>query len=150
MADIITALTAFGPLTVSLLVAVIAARQWGVAKNQLKLNLFDRRYKVFDATRKFLAGTCEVNFSEAHYLKFFAETSEAEFLFGPEVVRYLAEIRKRSIDRRRHQTAYENQQVGDKRNLLMDAETNELNWLANQITEMSKTFRPYLGFSHIK
>jgi hypothetical protein len=42
-------------LFLSIAVAIIAALQWRVAHNKLRLDLFDRRYQVYDATRKFLA-----------------------------------------------------------------------------------------------
>ena len=42
-------------LSLSIALAIIAALQWRVADNKLRLDLFDRRYKVYDATRKFLA-----------------------------------------------------------------------------------------------
>jgi hypothetical protein len=41
-------------LFLSFAVAIVAALQWRVADNKLRLDLFDRRYKVYDATRKFL------------------------------------------------------------------------------------------------
>jgi hypothetical protein len=47
-------------------VAAVAWLQWWVALNKLRLDLFDRRYKVYDATREFLAllgrrrRTCDV------------------------------------------------------------------------------------------
>lgn len=45
-------------LFLSFAVAIIAALQWRVADNKLRLDLFDRRYKVYDATRKFLGAIC--------------------------------------------------------------------------------------------
>jgi hypothetical protein len=41
-------------LLVSCALAFIAWQQWQVARNKLRLDLFDRRYRVYDATRKFL------------------------------------------------------------------------------------------------
>jgi hypothetical protein len=42
-------------LFLSVAVVVIAVLQWRVAHNKLRLDLFDRRYKVYEAARKFLA-----------------------------------------------------------------------------------------------
>jgi hypothetical protein len=38
----------------SLAVVIIAWRQWRVARNKPRLNLLDRRYKVYEATSKFV------------------------------------------------------------------------------------------------
>lgn len=40
---------------IAVLGAVIAYRQWRVAQNKLKLDLFDRRFAIFDAARKLIA-----------------------------------------------------------------------------------------------
>ena len=89
-------------------------------------------------------------FEDSQLFEFNAGTSDAEFLFGSEVVDYLAEIRKRSLDMRLHQKLYEPLPVGDERSRHVQAHHDHLVWLADQLTAMSKTFRPYLGFSHVK
>jgi hypothetical protein len=45
----------FFTLVLAASVAIVAWLQWSVALNKLRLDLFDRRYKVYDATRKFLS-----------------------------------------------------------------------------------------------
>ena len=152
MVEIIPYLAPSATLIVGLSVAYIAWQQWQVARSKLRLELFDRRYKVFEATRKFLAvilrdARC---FEDSQLFEFNAGTSDAEFLFGSEVVDYLAEIRKRSLDMRFHQKLYEPLPVGDERSRHVQAHHDHLVWLADQLTAMSKTFRPYLGFSHVK
>jgi hypothetical protein len=89
-------------LFLSIAVAIIAALQWRVADNKLRLDLFDRRYKVYDATRKFLSVILrEANFANPQLFEFYAGTSDAEFLFGPDVTEHLEKIRKRAVHLRR-------------------------------------------------
>lgn len=139
-------------LIVSLIVGYIAWQQWQVARAKLRLDLFDRRYKVYDATRKFLAGIMsEPTFSDSQLFTFYAGTSDAEFLFDSEVVDYLAQIRKRALDMRLHQKLYAPMGVGEEqRSSHIEKEQEQLLWLTEQITAMTKTFAPYLGFSNIK
>jgi len=133
------------------MVAFIAWQQWQVASSKLRLDLFDRRYKVYDATRKFLACIVrDASFTDAQLLEFYGGTSDAEFLFGPEVVDYIAVIRKRALGMRTHQKVYEPLPVGDERSRHVQSEHDELLWLGEQLTAMTKTFTPYLGFSHIR
>jgi len=42
-------------LVIAFAVAVIAFFQFKVAHDRLRLDLFDRRYKIYDATRRFLS-----------------------------------------------------------------------------------------------
>ena len=151
MATLVPYLAPAATLIVGCLIAFIAWQQWQVAGSKLRLDLFDRRYKVFDATRKFLAVILrDARFEDSQLFEFYAGTSDAEFLFGSDVVDYLAELRKRAIDMRTHQKVYEPLPVGPERLCHVQAEHDQLVWLGDQLTTMSKTFRPYLGFSHVK
>jgi chemotaxis regulatin CheY-phosphate phosphatase CheZ len=137
-------------LFLSIAVVVIAWQQWRVAKNKLRLDLFDRRYKVYDATRKFLAEIQQdATFTDSQLNEFKACTSDTEFLFGRDVVDYLAQIRKRALDMRLHQKLFEPLPVGAERSHHVQAYHDELLWLTNQLTAMTQIFAPYLGFSHI-
>ena len=151
---ITTPMQLLGPLAtvlVGCLVAFIAWQQWQVAHAKLRLDLFDRRYKIYDATRKFVAGiVSEATFSDAQLFTFYAGTSDAEFLFGSDIVDYLTEIRKRALDMRMHQKVYQPLPVGDEHSRHVQAEHDQLLWIGEQLTAMTKTFTPYLSFSHIR
>ncbi len=151
MATIIPYIAPAATLIVGCMVAFIAWQQWRVAENKLRLDLFDRRYKVYDTTRKFLAGIVrEASFSDAQLFEFYGGTSDAGFLFGSEVVDYLDVIRKRAVGMRTHQKNYGPLPAGEERSRHVQAEHDELLWLSEQITAMTKTFTPYLGFSNIR
>jgi hypothetical protein len=132
-------------------VAVIAWQQWRVADNKLRLDLFDRRYKVYDATRKFLAVIFrEASFTDPQLFEFYAGTSDAEFLFGADVVNYLEQIRHRAIDMQTAQQLFEPLPVGDERSRHVQTAHDNLLWFNDQITAMTKTFTPYLGFANVR
>jgi hypothetical protein len=137
-------------LIVGLIVAYIAWQQWQVAHAKLRLDLFDRRYKVYDATRQFLGCIIrEATFSDSELFIFYAGTSDAEFLFDAEVVAYLKEIAKRALDMRLQHTLYQRAE-GEARTTMIQKEHDQLLWLSHQITDMTATFTPYLGFSNIR
>ena len=92
----------------------------------------------------------DARFEDSQLFEFYAGTSDAEFLFGSEVVDYLTELRKRALDMRLHQKLYEPLPVGNERSRHVQAEHDQLLWLGEQLTAMTKTFTPYLGFSHVK
>ena len=88
-------------VVISLAITYIAWQQWQIARTKLRLDLFDRRYKVYDATRKFLAGILrDATFTDSQLFEFYAGTSDAEFLFASDVMDYLAQLRKRALDMR--------------------------------------------------
>jgi hypothetical protein len=132
-------------------VAYVAWQQWQIARHRLRLDLFDRRYKVYDATRKFLSIILrEARFEDAQLFEFYAGTSDAAFLFDSPVVEYLEHVRKRAVNMRTHQSVYEHMPVGDERSRHVQAEHDDLVWLTDQLTGMTQVFNPYLSFSHVK
>jgi hypothetical protein len=138
-------------LIVGLIVGYIAWQQWQVSKAKLRLDLFDRRYKVYDATRKFLAVIMrEATFSDSQLFEFYAGTSDAEFLFDADIVDYLSQITKHAIDMRSIHARYQSLPIGDERSKQCDAEQEHLLWLTRQITASTKTFSRYLSFSNVR
>jgi hypothetical protein len=126
-------------------------KQWRVADNKLRLDLFDRRYKVYDATRKFLAAILrDATFTDSQLFEFYGGTSDTEFLFRSEVVDYLAQIRKRALDMRLHRKLFEPLPVGGEKSRHVQAHHDELSWLSDQLTAMTSVFAPYLDFSRVK
>jgi hypothetical protein len=148
---VVTLFVSIATLFLSVAVVVIAWQQWRVAENKLRLDLFDRRYKVYDATKEFLAGIIrDATFTDSQLFEFNAETSDAEFLFEADLVAYLAQIRKRALHMRMSRTLLEPKPVGDERSRLAEAEHDQLVWLTDQITAMTSVFAPYLGFANIR
>jgi len=138
-------------LIIACLVTYIAWEQWQVARNKLRLDLFDRRYKVYDTTREFLAAIVrDASFSRSQFLAFNAGTSDAGFLFKGDVVDYIALIRTRASDMRANQEVYQDMPVGDECSRHVQEEKDQLSWLTEQITFISEKFAPCLSFSHIR
>jgi hypothetical protein len=94
--------------SLSVAVGIVAFQQWRVARNKLRLDLCEKRFEVYSATKDFLMlflvdpqrandrarARQETFFTEAAYGRFVMATSGAEFLFGNDVSQYLARIRK--------------------------------------------------------
>src|SRR5689334_7588384 len=82
-------------------VAYVAWQQYKTAKTKLKLDLFDRRYKVWQTLQDFL-GTIirDADMNDDALRKFVVGTGDAEFLFKDEVPDYLHEVRERAVNLR--------------------------------------------------
>jgi hypothetical protein len=60
--------------------AVFPSRlQWRFADNKLRVDLFGRRYKIYEATRKFLVRMLgETRFDQSHFFAFHADTGQSD------------------------------------------------------------------------
>lgn len=146
-----TVISPFVTLFVGLAAAFIGFQQWRLAQRKLKYDLFDRRYKVYDATRKFLVSVLrEAEAKDEFVREFIIGTSDAEFLYPKDLVEYLDSLREHAFLMRKHQRARDNLPVSDVRNKYIDLEHDELNWLESELTTLRQKFHPFLGFSSIK
>jgi hypothetical protein len=147
----VTPFFSIATLFLSVAVVVIAWQQWRVAENKLRLDLFERRYKVYEATRTFLSLIArEATFTDAQFMDFGVVTLDAEFFFKPDVAEYLSQIKMRALDMRVNQRLYEDLPQGDERSRHVEAEHDQLIWLKDQFAELPKIFAPYLGFANIR
>jgi hypothetical protein len=139
-------------LFLSIAVVVIAVLQWRVADNKLRLDLFDRRYKVYNAARDFLAQIARnTSFDDSRLFEFNAGTSDAGFLFRADVVEHLGEIRRRALNLRTTRKLSEKPQLSDDEvSRYAQADSEDVKWLGDQMTRITKVFDPYLGFANVR
>jgi hypothetical protein len=93
-ADILKALT---PLIIGLLAAYIAYQQWRTNHRKLKLDLFDRRFKVYQAARQLLAitetgGATDEMTVRTMVRSFQHDVQQGAFIFPQKVLEFLQVI----------------------------------------------------------
>jgi len=82
-------------LVISCLGAWIAYKQVRIAEAKLNLDLFDKRFKVFEAARKLVRSFLQDGGVETEeILEFNGSVIDAVFLFDPNVETYLDSLRK--------------------------------------------------------
>jgi hypothetical protein len=134
---------------VAIAVAIIAWRQYSVAQAKLKLDLFERRYSIFEQTWKILSsviisGTREKNYGLATPFNNFLP--QARFLFGPDVSKYLDEASSKWAEL----NGLETEGIAGNPGNIEKARVLK-NWFENQATERCKAiFDPYLSFKDWK
>ena len=85
-----TYLSALLTPTVAVLGSLIAYRQWRLAQNKLKLDLFDRRFSVYEAARNLLASIMTSGKAkDEEIFKFMVATREAKWVLNAQVAEYL-------------------------------------------------------------
>jgi hypothetical protein len=86
----LTALIGFSAFAVGL-------AQWRTASEKLRLDLFERRYKIFGASKVFLASIFHSGrVSPQALYEFNTETKDAVFLFQSDVVEYLEALNEKA------------------------------------------------------
>src|SRR5215469_1120688 len=106
--DYVATFLPIATLVLGVAVGCVAWLQWRVARSKLRLDLFDRRYKIYEATQTFVDS---INNDPQHvdsYLNAFnTGMSNAAFLFGADIVSYIQLVRERAADMRTARTLYE-------------------------------------------
>lgn len=86
---------------IALIAAGIAYRQYRVARNKLKLDLFDKRYAIFQQTWEILSEVVKGGTQENSYglaTPFNKFLPQAAFLFGKDIEKYLDDVSNNWIE----------------------------------------------------
>ena len=127
----------------------IAYQQYRTNRSKLRLDLYERRFRVFDAVRNLLATVGRDGALELKDVQdFVVGTSETTFLFGADIVGYIEQLRLKAADLRRvHRTLADNAlPVGPERNQAATEDAALITWFAEQFEESKKRFAKYLDF----
>lgn len=120
-----------------------------VNKNQFRLSLFDRRYKVFEAFRSFLQSfsiTAKIN--NASLSEFYLGTIDTEFLFGKEVVSYRENFIKKCNRLKAISHKFKYGITDDQQRTELAQESSDLEeWFVDQNIQIKELFKKYLHFS---
>lgn len=136
---------------VAVLGVSIAYRQWRTAQNKLKLDLFEKRYVIYDASRGLLESVMTSGFVQINEIyPALAKMREAKWLLDDEVDKYLNKdiyvnmLKIQSLD-----VQLEDLPVGEARSAAVDARTALLEWLTEQYEHvLDEKFAPFLVLRH--
>lgn len=120
-------------------------RQISISKDKLRLDHFDKRFAVFEATRKFLErATVQGQVLPQDENEFFAATRGATFLFKDQAVAaYIDELRKRMIDLSMGRKALEDPNPRHPEQMRKKY-LEDQKWVRAQYGEIENIFRPHL------
>jgi len=122
-------------------------RQQLVNEEKFKLDLFDRRFKVFDATRNlFLQITNSSDIDKQKIKEFRVSASDAGFLFNDEISKYLEEILKKANILNFAASESKAINAGSRLDKLYKIQDDITEWFDVQSKEVKKVFSPYLQF----
>lgn len=141
----LTALTA-------LFAAYITWQQYHLGQRHFRHELYDRRLRVFQAARSFLSDIAKDGKARFHRcVQFYAETSEAEFLFGNDIVTLVEDLYSRGLnlaelsEQLYPETGDPGLPVGAERTRIAKQRSEVLKNMTDDLGKLRQAFQPYLG-----
>ncbi len=134
---------------VVIITVFIAYQQWKTNQQKLRLDIFDRRLKVYGEVKKILELISrDANVSREELSKFRNAVSEADFLFEKEIPLYINEIYERGLSLRRLNQKYKDYTQtppdGYDHKKVCDEMNGDIEWLAYQFESVEEKFKKYL------
>ena len=128
--------------------AIIAWQQAKTNRHKLLLDGYDRRIQVYNQVKELLGSiTRRGTATEQEIFKFAIAISEAEFLFGPEIVKYLNEIYSHAVDLARWSSEYRDYSQTQPPNYnhaeVVKNMHAEKDWLMRQYEPARQAFKKY-------
>jgi hypothetical protein len=125
--------------------AWVAAQQMYLARVKLQHDLYDRRYAVFEAVRRFLDEAMSNKIvSPETFRSFTLGTSDAEFLFDDRLAEYLREMHTHGAHALSIFFTMEHMPDGEDKTAASKKAGEHQSWLVSQIDGLSARFRPFL------
>jgi hypothetical protein len=139
-------LQALAVFAVSAVGACLAWQQVRIADAKLQHDLFDKRFQVFEATRRLLEiAITEKALSQEEERLFTLETGDALFLFDDDIAKYLREEMIGHVDGLiAARSALKTALTEEQRTKFTNEQFEHLTWLGEQITGHVDKFRPFL------
>lgn len=136
------------PIT-AVFLAWLAYKDYQTKTEQFKLDLYDRRYKIYKAIENLLRDIMRDGKADSKSMnQFVADANEREFLFDEEVPMYIDNLRKKAIHLQYLERMLDdsNLPVGNKRTKLAEEQCDLLGWFDGQFDVSKNMFKKYLVF----
>lgn len=139
--------------TIAVLMAYIAWQQLAVNRRKIALDLFEKRYVVYNEIRKLLSAVFTNADLSLHELRtFISAVHDADFLFDKEIREYIDELYRRGCN-----LSIANEKLKDNdpdmpkdmRDKIVSDKYKEIEWLTDQFVPAKQIFMKYLDFHKV-
>jgi len=146
----VTILSALLTPTIAVLGSYIAYRQWRTAQNKLKLELFDRRFAIYDAALNFIRSIVSsgaVNDDELY--GFILGTHAAKWLLNTDIANYFKkQLCQKARELKELQDEIETLPPGEERKTKTQKRAELRKWIFDQSAVLDDKFEPFLKVKH--
>lgn len=134
-----------GVLAIAFVGAFIAWQQVEIAREKLRHDAYDRRFKLYDAAGKFLAQIIKSAKIDGDDVREYREgIGEAVFLLDEETAAFLISIADRAQFAMVNQEEMDGMPSGPERSALARKKGETIQWMFQQFPILTSKFRPYL------
>ena len=121
-------------------------------RDKFKLDRYERRLRIYQEVVWFIVIGCQkANYDNDELMTFRPKVSEADFLFGEEVRKYIDELHSRAVNLHRWKSEYrdstQTKPEGYDHQNVVDEMHKELRWVTAQLEPARKIFKKYLDVS---
>lgn len=130
----------------------IAYQQWKTNQNKLNLDRFERRLQVYKEVVRYISvAVRDASYGNGELMTFRAKVSDADFLFGEEVSKYIAELHRRTAKlaqwHNEYRDASQPQPESYDHQKVVDEMHKEQMWILEQYEPARNIFKKYLDIS---
>lgn len=137
-------------LAVATIAVYIAWQQYKTARNKLKLDLFDRRFRVYQAQQLFAYSCAKIqSLDQDSYDKLQALLPDAVFLFDADICDYLKELQMHASRLQLLRMQIGSAETQEQRGVFVDQQTPILQWVINESIHSEQRFLRYLSFKKV-
>jgi len=127
----------------------IAYQQWMTNRRRLKLELYQRRFRLYETTRDLLVVMYTGSADDRRQFQLLNQMNEREFLFRGKIKDYLDDVWRHASNQfdARQQLATINETVPDpteRRQELTQIESREVKWAFEETLSLATKFKKYL------
>lgn len=148
-------ISAFAISVIGFGAGAIAFQQWRTNHLKVKYDYFEKRHKIYIATRNMIDyAVANAAMNHMTIVEFSQNTRDADFLFGADIHEYLTEVRKHAASLNYACSSYRDYtkppQAGYDHALIVQLMHDESLWFTGQQhTRLSAVFKPYLDLSKL-
>jgi len=149
---IVETLSGFLTPLIALIAVGIAYQQYKLNQFRLRHEVYERRLRVYKAVQSFLSQILrdgDVDYPRTS--QFYADASEAAFLFDKSVQQYIDELYGKAIalhslqEKMYPSDASPGLPVGEERSKVAEENSGLLKWFEHQLSESKTLFRKHMG-----
>jgi hypothetical protein len=145
---------ALGPTVVAVVVGAVAGyvawRQWRTAHDKLAFDLYEKRFKVYEAVESIIsAATVHDPVTLEEFIEFHRAIIGAEFLFDGDTRDFIVKIGQMAWRARNAREQRERSGHHPQTDNLINEEEGIVSFLLGQEQALEKMFRPYLDLSRV-
>ena len=135
----------------ALIALYIAYEQWKTNRDKVKLELYDRRYKIYDETRRFISSAVRNgDLTNEDFSKFYEVLPETRFLFQDDVYSYMQELINKGANLHADSVIASGSSENPHYKNAVEKAGDIVNWYGKQYDKLHVIFKPYLSFEKLR